>query len=219
MWGYSWLLGNEKNLWSALDRAGLWHGKPEGGQGTVPTSWRAHGGRGQIQNHFQPHEAEGNVCFGMYKEVRWTQFTATLAACPSILFTCACDIRGPRAIITVSDVMVLLAQEIFMDLIHTIYRHCVVSDTFRKTPHSKKRDSKSIAVFWATHQSNTLHWVSPLKVTERSGQGGLQAQGSDSYHRYYQRHTNEPGLSISAAYFPVKWLAASSHSPILNLGW
>lgn len=61
------------------------------------------------------------------------------------------------------------------------------------------------------HQSNTLHWVSPLKVTERSGQGELQAQGSGSHHRYYQRHTNElqTRLSISTACFPVEWLAAS----------
>jgi len=39
----------------------------------------------------------------------------------------------------VSDVTVLLAQEIFMDLIRTIYRHCVVSDTFKKTPYSRRR--------------------------------------------------------------------------------
>lgn len=116
---------------------GFGMGKPEGEKGIVPTSQRACRGRGEIQNHFQPPEAEGNVCFGMCKEVRWTQFTATLAACHSILLMYVCDIHGPRAVIMVSDVTVLLAQEIFMDPIHTIYRHCIVSDTSRKTPHSR----------------------------------------------------------------------------------
>lgn len=114
---------------------GFGTGKPE--VVTVPTSQWAQRGRGQIQNHIQPHEAESNICFGMCKEVWWPQFTVALAACHRILFTCACHIHGPRAVIMVSDVTVLLAQERFMDLIHTIYRHCVVSDTFKKTPHSR----------------------------------------------------------------------------------
>lgn len=41
-----------------------------------------------------PYEAEGNICFGVCEEVKWTQFIATLAACHSILFMCACDIMG-----------------------------------------------------------------------------------------------------------------------------
>lgn len=117
---------------------GFGMGRLEGEKGPVPTSWRICRGRGQIQNHLQPHEAEGNVCFGMCTEVQRTQFTAALAACHSILFTGAYDIHGPRAVIMVSDVTVLLAQEIFMDLIRTIYRHCVVSDTFKKTTRSRR---------------------------------------------------------------------------------
>lgn len=38
----------------------------------------------------------------------------------------------------VSDNTVLLAQEIFMDLIRTTYRHCEVSGTFKETLHSRR---------------------------------------------------------------------------------
>lgn len=63
----------------------------------------------------------------------------------------------------VSDITVVLAQEIFMDLICTIYRHCGVSDTFKKTPHSRRVYSSAFEL----HQSNTLYWVSPLKGLNR----------------------------------------------------
>lgn len=48
---------------------GFGMGTPEGEEGTVPASLQIRRGRGQIQNHLQLHEAEGNVCFGMCKEV------------------------------------------------------------------------------------------------------------------------------------------------------
>lgn len=60
----------------------------------------------------------------------------------------------------------------------------------RKLPTPEEEQQVSSSSF-ELHQSNTLHWVSPMKVTEKSEQGELQAQGSGSHHRYYQRHTNE----------------------------
>lgn len=41
--------------------------KPEEEEGTVPTSGQAPRGKAHLQN--QPHEAEGNVCFRICKEV------------------------------------------------------------------------------------------------------------------------------------------------------
>lgn len=132
-----WMLRAKKRI-CEVHYTGLCFGmeKCKKEEGTVPTSGQAPRGKAQLQN--QPHEAEGNVCSRMCKEVWWTQFTATLAACHSILFMCAWDIHGPRAVIMVSDITVLLAQEIFMDLICTTYRHCEVSDIFKKTPHSTR---------------------------------------------------------------------------------
>lgn len=79
----------------------------------------------------------------------------------------------------VSDITVLLAQEIFMDLIHTTYRHSEATAHSRKLPTPEEGQQVCSSSF-KLHQSNTLHWVS---VTERSEQGELQAQGSGSHNR------------------------------------
>lgn len=118
----------------------------------------------------------------------------------------------------VSHITVLPAQEIFVYLIHITYRHCEVSGTAKKAPHSRRGTASLQQFFPATSKQRT-----PLGLTtERSEQGELQAQGSGSHHRYYQRHTNElqTRLSISTACFPMEWLAASQlHFKLTIIIW
>jgi len=84
-----------------------------------------------------------------------------------VFCSCVLVIHGPRDVITISDFTIIPVWEIFMGLICTIYLHCIVSDTFKKTPSLTKRHSKSVAFFFFLNHTSTKQYVS-LGLTTKS---------------------------------------------------